>query len=470
MLIHAVQPGETLWQITNRYGASMAETVLINGIQNPGQLVVGQALVIPSEDFYTVQPGDTLWEIAQTYRTTVRIIQLNNQISDPALILPGMVLYVPVPRHLVEPGETLWEIANQYGVSLNSLIQGNRISDPDRILPGTELVIPLKARPTISVNAYLYRLGEDAGPIVRETGEYLTYLSPFAYLIREDGTLQSIEDEPALQSAESENVIPMMAVTNFTVTSRGENLVSAILNSPQLTERLLDEIIRLMRQKGYRGLNLDLENVLPADREAYNRFLQRAVDRLHPEGFFVSTALAPKTSAEQPGLLYEAHDYAAHGRIADFVILMTYEWGYRKGPPQPISPLNQIERVLDYAVTAIPAEKIFLGFQIYARDWLLPHAEGQEAETFSMQEAMERAIRYGAVIQYDPVAEAPFFRYTDEQGNQHEVWFEDARSAQAKFNAVKHYGLGGISYWALGYPFPQNWALLENNFTIRKEN
>ena len=147
---------------------------------------------------------------------------------------------------------------------------------------------------------------------------------------------------------------------------------------------------------------------------------------------------------------------------------MTYEWGYRFGPPQAISPLNQIKRVLDYAVTVIPRDKIFFGFQIYARDWLLPHAEGQEAETFSQQEALRRAIESGATIQYDTVAQSPYFRYTDAQGRYHEVWFEDARSAQAKFDLVKDYHLRGISYWVLGYPYSQNWLLLEDNFTIRK--
>ena len=223
-----------------------------------------------------------------------------------------------------------------------------------------------------------------------------------------------------------------------------------------------------MKEKGYKGLNIDFENVFPADRENYNQFLQRAVDRLHPEGYFVSSALAPKTSAEQKGLLYEAHDYEAHGRIVDFVVLMTYEWGYRKGPAQAISPLNEIKRVLDYAVTVIPRDKILFGFQIYARDWLLPFVPGQEAETFSQQEAIRRAVQHKVAIQYDPVAQAPFFRYTDDEGRNHEVWFEDARSAQAKFDMVKNYHLRGISYWVLGYPFPQNWLLLGDNFTIRK--
>lgn len=469
MFIHVVMQGETLWQIANRYFVPMAEIAAVNELPDPNRLVIGQALVIPSEDlFYTVNYGDTLWGIAQTYGTTVQAILQNNQIADPDKINPGMVLVLPALRHRVQPEDTLWEIAQMYGVSLQSLITVNRIVNPNRINSGTVLVIPRKPRPFMNVNGYIYFLGEDAVPIIREDGRYLTYLSPFAYLIKEDGTLQPIDDGPAIQAAQAEKVIPMMSITNFTSTSQGINLASVVLNNPQIVERLLTEVISLMKEKGYQGLNIDLENVLPADREPYNRFLQRAVDRLHSEGFFVSTAVAPKTTGQQTGLLYEAHDYAAHGRIVDFVILMTYEWGWRKGPPQAISPLNQIKRVLDYAVTVIPREKIYFGFQIYARDWLLPHTEGQEAETFSCQEAIARAVKYGTVIQYDSVAQSPFFRYTDEQGRGHEVWFEDARSAQAKFDTVKSYNLNGISYWALGFPFPQNWVLLEDNFTVRK--
>ena len=283
----------------------------------------------------------------------------------------------------------------------------------------------------------------------------MTYLSPFAYLIREDGTLQPIKDNEAIQAALEEKVVPMMSITNFTSTAKGENLAHVLLTNPETVDRLLTNIISTMKEKRYEGLNIDFENVLPEDREPYNQFLQKAVDSLHAEGFFVSTALAPKVSGQQVGLLYEAHDYEAHGRIVDFVVLMTYEWGWRKGPPQAISPLNQIKRVLDYAITVIPKEKIFFGFQIYARDWLLPFIPGQEAQTFSVQEAIARAAQYNANIQYDTIAQSPFYRYMDTLGSMHEVWFEDARSAQAKFDTVKIYGLAGISYWALGYPYPQ---------------
>ncbi|KAB7708641.1 LysM peptidoglycan-binding domain-containing protein [Bacillus aerolatus] len=468
MIIHVIRRGETLSQLARQYGVSASQIAAANELPDRNRLVIGQALIIPVlARRHTVRSGETLRRIAQMYGVTVSDIVQANQISDPERINPGAVLYIPARKHTVQEGETLWQIAEHYGAEVQELMRLNNIQNPSAIYPGLVLQLPLE-RPVIDVNAYTIEMGEEGARQVREIGDYLTYVSPFAYIMKADGGLESINDAATIQAARAEQVIPMMSITNFTSRDPGSRLAQTILGSRELQERLLTNVIRIMKNKGYQGLNVDFENVFPADRERYNQFLQRAVDRLHPEGFFVSTALAPKTRADQPGLLYEAHDYEAHGRIVDFVVLMTYEWGYRLGPPQAISPLNQIRRVLDYAVSVIPRNKIFFGFQLYARDWLLPHRQGQEAQTFDMQEAVRRATKYGAAIQYNTAAQSPFYRYTDERGRTHEVWFEDARSAQAKFDIVKEYGLRGISYWVLGYPFPQNWRLLQDNFRIRK--
>jgi len=117
----------------------------------------------------------------------------------------------------------------------------------------------------------------------------------------------------------------------------------------------------------------------------------------------------------------------------------------------------------------MPASKIMLGQNLYGYDWRAPFRYGGEAATaVSPQRAIQIAKRENVPIQYDYQVQAPFFRYIDKEGRQHEVWFEDARSIQAKFDLIKQLGLRGISYWKLGLAFPQNWLLLQDNFNIVK--
>lgn len=147
---------------------------------------------------------------------------------------------------------------------------------------------------------------------------------------------------------------------------------------------------------------------------------------------------------------------------------MTYEWGWAGGPPWAIAPINEVKRVLDYAVTVIPRNKILMGIPLYGRDWRIPWVQGTIASTVTYMQAISRALQYGVPIQYNETYQSPFFRYTDASGQQHEVWFEDARSYQAKYETIKEYGLRGASYWALNLESIPNWPVLISNFRVAK--
>jgi len=422
MEIAVVRPGETLWQIAGRYGVSTSQIVAANGLTNPGRLVPGLALVIPMPDVHVVRSGDTLWRIAQRYGTTVEAIARLNGIT-----------------------------AAQY------------------IYPGQRLAIPRGARPVIEVNAYQSNLGAGNTSYTQEAAPLSTYISMFSATITEAGDILFPNEGVFNRAAHAGGADTLLALTNYRGRGFSPELAQAFLNSPEAQERALGQLIPYLRQQGHSGLNIDFEYVRPQDREAYNGFLRRAAPRLHEAGLTLSTALAPKVRAEQIGLLYEAHDYPVHGEVADFVVLMTYEWGYVTGPPMAVAPVNEVRRVLDYAVTAIPREKILMGVPTYGRDWPLPYQAGvTRAATLSPVAAVDRAAANWAPIQYDTVAQSPFYRYWESDGTEHIVWFEDARSLQAKFDTVKEYGLRGISYWVLGNPFPQNWLVLQDNFQVRK--
>ncbi len=422
---------------------------------------------------HVIRSGETLIRIAQAYGISVEEIAVANQVPDRNRLVVGQTLVIPIygQYHWVQPGESLWLISRRYKVSLDDLVQINQISDPNNIPVGLRLYLPQKPKQTVETNAYIdpRMTGSRSGREVDKVGEHLTYLAIFSYAVRRDGSLTPVEDQPSLNAARNDRVAPLMVLTNFEEGQFRTELATLILTNEALQDRVLTQALRIMEEKGYRGLDFDFEYLGAENRDRYIRFLDKARRLLKPRGYFTSTALAPKYRDDQKGVLYEGHDYAGIGRVVDFIFFMTYEWGWSGSKPMAVSPIAQMRNVMKYAVSVVPNQKVMMGMPLYGYDWTLPYvAGGKFAKSVSPQRALELAIRYGASINYDKTAQAPWFRYTDDQGKRHEVWFEDARSVQAKFDLVKELGLRGFFYWVLGNDFPQNWLLIEDNFIVSK--
>ena len=223
-----------------------------------------------------------------------------------------------------------------------------------------------------------------------------------------------------------------------------------------------------MEMKSYEGVDIDFEYILASDRDAFTAFAEQVADAMRANGYRTSVALAPKTSSDQKGLLYEGKDYRALGEIADHVLLMTYEWGYTYGPPMAAAPLNQVRRVVEYAISEIPAEKIDLGIPNYGYDWPLPYERGvTKAATINNVQAIRIAVENGAEIYFNDEWQSPYFTYVRDK-TEHEVWFEDVRSLRSKFGLIEEYSLRGCGYWTIMQWFRANWLLLENEFFITK--
>ena len=421
---------------------------------------------------HVVRPGESVYSIGQQYRVSPQKIIADNELTNPNRLVVGQTLVIleGTRRHRVEPGESVYSIAREYGISVSAILSANpQITNPAQISVGQVITIPPRTINfgTTEVNGYAFpNINRN---VLARTLPYLTYLSIFSYQVNPDGSLNTIPDEPLIQAARAARVAPLMVITNIEEGGGfSSDIAHSILTNAAAQNALVSNVTRVLREKNYYGLDIDFEYIYPYDRESYNNFLRRIVRTLRPLGYTITTALAPKISATQRGLLYEAHDYPVHGALADHVILMTYEWGYTYGPPLAVAPLNEVRRVLNYAVTAIPRQKIFMGIPNYGYDWTLPYRPGTAARTISNTGAVDLAAREGAVIRYDPVAQAPFFNYYDDAGRQHVVWFEDARSILAKLTLANEFRLGGLSYWTIGRFFPQNWLVLSSVYNVRK--
>lgn len=423
---------------------------------------------------HVVSPNETLFTIGQLYRVSPTEIAEANQLPNPNRLVVGQALVIPIVGsfYWVQPGDSLWTISQRFGISYQELARINGISVNQQLMVGLRLYIPPRQRSTRQINAYVEPIGGTVSPNLensaREAAPHLTYLTPFAYLFNPDGSLipPPLNQFPAI--AQANNVSLMMVIANQAEGQFSSELGRAVLTNQQVQDTFLTNILNEAQRVGYTDIHFDFERLYPADREAYNQFLRKARNRIHNAGLTISTALAPKTSATQQGEWYEAHDYRAHGEIVDFVVIMTYEWGYSGGPAMAVSPIGPVRNVLEYAISEMPSTKIFMGQNLYGYDWTLPFEPGTTARALSPQQAIQLAAQYNVAIQYDYQAQAPFFHYTAQDGRIHEVWFEDARSIQAKFDLVKELNLRGVSYWKLGLSFPQNWLLIQENFHVEK--
>lgn len=420
---------------------------------------------------HVMQAGESVGSIAMHYGVDPVRLAADNAVPADGALAVGQTLVVRFPRqvHAVQPGETLTSIAAAYGTSVRQLWRNNwPLGGMEDLSPGQVLVISYwdERLGTASFNGYAYPYIDPA--LLSAQLPYVTYLTPFTYGISAGGGLLPLEDDAMLSAARQRGTAPVMHLSTLTESGQFDTQrAEVVLMDFEVQDRLVSEVLQTVLRKGFAGLDVDFEYLPGELAEAYAAFLSRLQRLLHSRGLFVWAALAPKTSASQPGLLYEGHNYAAVGAATDGVLLMTYEWGYIYGPPMAVAPLPNVRAVLDYAITEIPAEKIFLGIPNYGYDWSLPFIQGvTRAQSISNQRAIELAVEYGIAIQYDETAQSPFFHYTDAGGTVHEVWFEDARSMSAKLRLIAEYGFQGGGFWNLMRPFSQTWLVLDALYDV----
>lgn len=375
--------------------------------------------------------------------------------------------------YVVNPGDTVDSIATENGVPVDTILYNNQLEYPYELAVGQALLLSKgegeQGGKTVEVNGYAYPFIQR--DVLDQTLPYLSDLSVFSYGFTTEGDLifPTLDDTFMIEAALAMGVSPVLTLTPIGPDGRFSNyLITSMVNNPDAWENLIGQLVETVQEKGFRGVDIDFEYILAEDAEAFAEFVGNVRLAINEIGYPVSVALAPKTSDDQPGLLYAGKNYALLGEAADKVLLMTYEWGYTYGPPMAVAPINKVREVVEYALTRIPAYKVNLGIPNYGYDWPLPFEQGvTAAKTIGNIEAVRIAIENDAQIQFDTTAMSPYFRYVKD-GVEHEVWFEDVRSMEAKFNLVREFDLRGMGYWQIMKLFRANWLLLSDRFLIRK--
>lgn len=423
---------------------------------------------------HVVQPEDTINSIANTYGVPAPILIRDNGLKKQTDLVIGQTIVIayPVIEHIVQEGDTFLSIAQMYNVTFLELLRNNPfLAEVDYIYPGERIVIKYNNEGIrISTNGYAYPFIDIN--TLRKTLPFLTYLSIFSYRVTLEGSLINIEDEKIIEMAKAYGVAPIMILS--TMSNYGINSIDInanIFNNPSIQQNIIDQTLRILREKGYYGVNLYIQYINLDNQVAVEEYINNVSKQLNAEGFSVFVTLTPNTfiNVEQPA--YLNINYSRIGEFANKILLLSYEWGYSFGPPAAVTDFELVGNMLEYASTQIPASKIMLGLPIIGYDWELPFVKGtSKANALTTEAAINLAIEVGAVILYDESARAPYFTYKESDlvggETEHIVWFKDARSIDSLVKITLDFSFDGVAIWNIMQYFDQLWLVINCQYKI----
>jgi spore germination protein YaaH len=234
--------------------------------------------------------------------------------------------------------------------------------------------------------------------------------------------------------------------------------VANMLHNPDAMTRHINDIVALVQRERYDGIDIDYEDLPATDRQMFTTFVTRLADALHDKDKILTIAVFAKTTDAGEDGRNAGQDYAAIGAAADEVRVMAYDYNWSESQPGPVAPLPWVRDVLTYAKSQIPAEKIVLGVAVSGYDWV----DGGQGEVVTWIQCFGRTRAFNATSQYDRLSQSPHFKYTDAQGHQHEVWYENAESTATKLEAAKAAGIRGVFLWMISSEDDRTWATLHN--------
>ncbi|WP_430332335.1 glycosyl hydrolase family 18 protein [Rhodococcus sp. ACT016] len=288
---------------------------------------------------------------------------------------------------------------------------------------------------------------------------HIDVVSPWSYSVAVDGTVNAA-DGPGLRDDSllakrlgNNNIRTIPAITNTTAGQWDRDTVARVLADPSLRRAHVDALTELVRAHGFGGVQIDYENLLSTDRAGFSAFIGELGVALHGIGRVLHVAVHAKPDDAGYGPQNEAQDYAAIARGADKVIVMAYDRHWATSTAGPIAPYDWVDDVIRYALTVVPRAKLVLGVALYGYDWV-----GSTATPLTWTEVMSVAATQKSVTTWDETTSSNHFTYSVD-GVVHEVWFENARSVEAKVALARRHGLAGVALWRLGGEDPSIWRL-----------
>ena len=326
-------------------------------------------------------------------------------------------------------------------------------------------------------------------PAVVANADIIREVMPFWYTLKYNGAkkLPVVTDlyAPANPSVPIDRPLATLRSAGFTIIptitdGTSELVLSKLLANPVSRTQVVNAIVELVMKYNYDGIDLDFEGFAFVDKNTtwsstkphWVAFVKELSGVLKSKNklLSVSTPYLYDPAGAQKG--YFVYAWAEIAPYIDRLRIMTYDFSVSK--PGPLGPLAWTERTIKYAISVMPASKVYVGIPGYGRDWVTKVEGtcpvevanvvkvGAKAATFVLRDAAALAQGYGVIPTYDEVLGEVNFTYNKVYSGltaaglattctaTRTAWYQDARSFTSRIGFVSKYRLGGVAQWTFG--------------------
>ena len=274
--------------------------------------------------------------------------------------------------------------------------------------------------------------------------------------VNPDGSLSGTLPASLLSSDKAQGKVSYAVISNFGATDFDPALGHDAMVTNEKTT--IQNIVALAGTPGLTGINIDFEGIYDTDRDAYTTFVTDLATALHAVGSTLVLSVPAKSSDDPNDTWSWPYDYAALAPQADLFQVMTYDETVPGGAPGPVAGADWMKACLQYAASQIPADKVLMALPAYGYDYDVTAGTGTSVAWKDVPALLSST---GATPQWDSASSSPFIDYTDQNGDSHQVWYEDTQSIQQKSGYAVTLGLEGVSMWALGLEDASFWSAVE---------
>ena len=304
-----------------------------------------------------------------------------------------------------------------------------------------------------------------------EHKDKIDIISPTWYQFDESGLVTGEPQPTVLKAAHDAHItlIPLFAFFNH-------EKIHVLIGDAKAQDEMNRAFVRECKENGYDGINLDIEDVMWTDRDGLSALVKKTADVLHREHLQVQIDVVPNAPGHAGETAFGkwifqewrgAYDLKALAESVDLICLMTYDQSTRWTVPGPVGGWVWTKQNLDYALKAVPKDKLSLGIAVYGYHWYtgdpgLTKAEktpNPTAEYISEPNAIFLRDTYGGKTQWDEEEHTPWF-YINRDQMREWVFYTDKRAYMDRYELAKQSGIQGVCSWLLGEEDPAIWAAI----------